>query len=46
LIAGVPGKIIRDLTPEEIERVTVTTPNYLKYVAQYRKDIECAMQTK
>ena len=39
LVAGVPGKIIRDLTADEIERVTSTTSNYMKYVAQYRKDI-------
>lgn len=39
LVAGVPGKIIRDLTPEEVARVTDTTPNYMKYVAQYRQDI-------
>jgi carbonic anhydrase/acetyltransferase-like protein (isoleucine patch superfamily) len=42
LVAGVPGKIIRDLTPEEIKRVTDTTPNYMKYVAQYRQDIQNA----
>ncbi len=40
LIAGVPGKIIRDLKPEEIKRVTDTTPNYMKYVAEYRRGLE------
>ncbi len=40
LIAGVPGKIIRDLTPDEIKRVTDTTTNYMKYVAEYRKGLE------
>ena len=39
LVAGVPGKIIRDLTPDEIKRVTSTIPNYMKYVAEYKKDI-------
>ena len=39
LIAGVPGKIIRDLTEQEIERVTSTIPNYTKYVSEYRNDI-------
>ncbi len=39
LIAGVPGKIIRDLRPDEILRVTDTTTNYMKYVAEYRKDL-------
>ncbi len=42
LIAGVPGKIIRDLTPEEIKRVTDTTTNYMKYVSEYRKGLEDA----
>lgn len=37
LIAGVPGKIIRDLTPAEIERVTQTPTNYQGYVEEYRK---------
>lgn len=41
LVAGVPGKIIRDLTPDEIKRVTDTPPNYMKYVANYRKNINC-----
>lgn len=44
LIAGVPGKIIRDLTPEEIKRVTDTTTNYMKYVSEYRKGLEDAVK--
>jgi carbonic anhydrase/acetyltransferase-like protein (isoleucine patch superfamily) len=39
LIAGVPGKIIRDLTDEDIKRVTDTTTNYMNYVNQYRQDL-------
>ena len=46
LVAGVPGKIIRDLSDEDIKRVTDTTPNYLKYVAQYRKDLDNAINKK
>lgn len=38
LIAGVPGKIIRDLKPEEIERVRSTPSNYMRYVDIYRQD--------
>ncbi|MCL2039829.1 MAG: gamma carbonic anhydrase family protein [Bacteroidetes bacterium] len=45
LVAGIPGKIIRELTEEDIKRVNATTPNYLNYVAQYRKDIEKAINS-
>lgn len=40
LIAGVPGKIIRDLTTQELERCHSTSPNYVKYVKQYRQNLE------
>ncbi len=40
LLAGVPGKIIRDLTPQELERCSNTSPNYVKYVKQYRQNLE------
>ena len=36
LVAGVPGKIIRDLTNTELSRISETTTNYMKYVAEYR----------
>lgn len=39
LIAGVPGKIIRDLRPDEIDRITQTSPNYIKYAKDYRDSI-------
>lgn len=39
LAAGVPSKIIRDLTPEEIERVTTTADNYVGYVKDYRSQL-------
>jgi gamma-carbonic anhydrase len=40
LVAGVPAKVIRPLTEAEIQRVVTTPTNYIKYVAQYRKDLE------
>jgi carbonic anhydrase/acetyltransferase-like protein (isoleucine patch superfamily) len=39
LIAGVPGKIIRDLTQEEIERVKSTSDNYKGYIKTYRDNL-------
>ena len=39
LVAGVPAKIIRDLKPEEIDRITGTAPNYIKYAEEYRNSI-------
>ncbi len=38
LVAGVPGKIIRDLTDKEFERVSQTPYNYIKYVKEYREE--------
>jgi carbonic anhydrase/acetyltransferase-like protein (isoleucine patch superfamily) len=40
LVAGVPAKIIKDLKPEEIERITSTAPNYIRYAQEYRDSIE------
>jgi carbonic anhydrase/acetyltransferase-like protein (isoleucine patch superfamily) len=37
LAAGVPAKIVRDLRPEEIEKVKQNAKNYLFYIEQYRK---------
>lgn len=39
LYAGVPGKIIRDLRPEEIERISQNAQNYVNYVQEYRKQL-------
>jgi carbonic anhydrase/acetyltransferase-like protein (isoleucine patch superfamily) len=39
LAAGVPAKIIRDLRPDEIERVTTTAANYVGYVKDYRSQL-------
>jgi len=33
---GVPGKIIRDLTEEEIKKIKQSADNYLYYVSVYR----------
>ncbi len=40
LIAGVPGKIVRDLKPEEIEKISKSAVNYCKYTDDYRSHIE------
>lgn len=37
LAAGVPAKIVRELRPEEIEKVKQNAKNYLFYIEQYRK---------
>jgi gamma-carbonic anhydrase len=39
LVAGVPGKIIRDLTEKEMERIKISSEHYLMYVQNYRKTI-------
>jgi carbonic anhydrase/acetyltransferase-like protein (isoleucine patch superfamily) len=39
LIAGVPGKIVRDLKPEEIDRITRSAVNYCAYTDDYRKQL-------
>jgi len=36
LFAGLPGKVVRDLIPKEIERVRSTIPNYLGYAQAYK----------
>lgn len=36
LVAGVPGKVIRKLNPDEIERLEHSARNYVDYVANYR----------
>ena len=40
LVAGVPGKVVRDLTNDELQRISYTTTSYLKYVAKYRSYLE------
>ena len=37
MVAGLPGKIIRDLKPEEIERINTSAEHYLMYVRNYRE---------
>ena len=36
LVAGVPGKIIRDLTPKEIEDIKMSALNYSEYTKDYK----------
>jgi carbonic anhydrase/acetyltransferase-like protein (isoleucine patch superfamily) len=38
LVAGVPGKIIRDLTVAEIDKIKQSSENYLMYVDNYKKN--------
>jgi len=38
LVAGVPGKIIRDLTVAEIDKIKQSSENYLMYVNNYKKN--------
>ncbi len=40
LVAGVPAKVIRDLRPEELDRVTQTAHNYIGYVEEYRQGLK------
>ncbi len=37
MVAGVPGKIIRDITTEERTMIEESATNYLEYVKQYRQ---------
>jgi carbonic anhydrase/acetyltransferase-like protein (isoleucine patch superfamily) len=36
LVAGVPGKIIRDLTQKEIDKISSMADHYVGYVKEYR----------
>ena len=44
LAAGVPAKIIRELTEEELGRINFGVENYLNYVKMYRKEIRASDQ--
>ena len=37
MVAGVPGKIVRDIKEEEIELIKYAAEHHVKYVAMYRK---------
>lgn len=37
LAAGVPAKVIRDLTPEEIMKIKESAQGYVKYAEEYKK---------
>lgn len=38
LVMGVPGKVVREVTPEEQERFRVNNRNYLQYRENYRAE--------
>jgi carbonic anhydrase/acetyltransferase-like protein (isoleucine patch superfamily) len=38
LVAGVPAKIIRNLTEDDLKRIKNTPSNYINYVNDYRKE--------
>ncbi|OGU16067.1 MAG: gamma carbonic anhydrase family protein [Ignavibacteria bacterium GWB2_35_12] len=40
LAAGVPAKIIRDLTEDEIGKISFGVENYIRYVKMYRSQID------
>ncbi len=40
LVAGVPAKIIRDLTLDEIEKIKMMVDRYIAYVAEYREQLK------
>ncbi|MDA5108040.1 gamma carbonic anhydrase family protein [Brevibacillus thermoruber] len=40
LILGSPGKVIRDLTPEEIEKIVISAQIYKDRGIQYRSDLQ------
>ncbi len=39
LVAGVPAKVVRDLSDEEIKRVVKNAYNYIKYSAEFRESV-------
>ena len=39
LVAGVPAKVVRDLSEEEIKRVVKNAYNYIKYSAEFRESV-------
>lgn len=40
LVAGVPAKIVRELTPDELTMVLEGSTNYMMYVQHYRGELE------
>jgi len=39
LMAGVPAKIIRDLKPEEIERIKLNADHYVDYAIEFKNNV-------
>ena len=40
LVLGSPGKVVRQLTPEEIERINSTAASYTERARQYRAELK------
>jgi len=40
LVVGTPGKVVRTLTPENIERLRATQASYVRRAAQYRQELK------
>ncbi len=40
LIVGSPGKVIRDLTPDEIVKIRATASNYAERARRYQRDLK------
>lgn len=39
LVAGVPAKVVRDLSPEEIDKIVFMARRYIDYTAEYRAQL-------
>jgi gamma-carbonic anhydrase len=39
LTAGIPAKVVRELTSKELDRINDTAKNYLNYIVQYRSQL-------
>ena len=37
MVAGIPGKIVRDIKQEEIELISYAAEHHVKYVEMYKK---------
>jgi carbonic anhydrase/acetyltransferase-like protein (isoleucine patch superfamily) len=38
-VLGAPGKVVKDLTPDHLERMTRSAHNYVKNWQRYRRDL-------
>ena len=44
LVAGVPAKVVRELTDEDVDEILQTSIHYLNYVKEYREELAAHMQ--